>query len=63
MFPESHGFVAICRLKAASQMHVPIYLYLINEVILSKHVTKNKIMRKYMVEFPRKLRIVALKLL
>ena len=59
----------LCRLQAVSQIHVPIYPYLISEgneivrpcyrhsietVTLNKHVTKYKNMRKLMVEFLRK---------
>ena len=60
----------ICRLQAASNIHVPIYPYLISEgcrncstlwqaysnetVTLRKHVTKYKNMRKWMVEYLKK---------
>ena len=56
----------LCRLQAASKIHVPIYPYLISEgrrncsilivtgtaeaVTLRKHVTKYKHMNKWMVE-------------
>ena len=69
----------LCRLQAVSKIHVPIYPYLTimtgdeivrpcdqhnNETVtLMEHVPKCKNKRKLVVEFLKKIRIVALKLL
>ena len=59
----------LCRLQAVSKIHVPVYPDIISErneivrpcdrqsnetVTLSKHITKYKHMRKWMVEYLRK---------
>ena len=68
MFPESRGFVGICRLPAVSKIHVPFYPYLITEgrrncSTLWQAQQRNRDSQETCWNFLENLGIVALKLL